>query len=76
MQLFYALAVTALLSISAAFAQATATASDTASPTTSVTPANGTPTLATCKKQAMDKRLTGTDKKQHIHDCRAGKAPS
>jgi hypothetical protein len=76
MKLFYALAATALLSTSAAFAQTTATAPDTASPTTSVTPANGTPTLATCRKQAMDKKLTGTDKKQYVHDCRAGKAPS
>jgi hypothetical protein len=76
MKLFYAIAVTALLSASAAFAQTTATAPDTASPTTSVTPGNGTPTLATCRKQASDKKLTGSDRKQYVHDCRAGKAPS
>jgi hypothetical protein len=78
-KLFCALALTALLSSSAAFAQTTATAPDKASPaspTTAQTPANGTPTLATCKKQAKDKNLTGADKKQYVHDCRAGKAPS
>jgi len=76
MKLFSALAVTALLSTAAAFAQTTATAPANASPTTTVTPANGTPTLAACKKQATDKKLTGADKKQYVKDCRAGKAAS
>lgn len=79
MKLFCALAVSALLSTTAAFAQTTATAPENASPaqpTTTQMPANGTPTLATCRKQAKDKNLTGADKKQFVHDCRAGKAPS
>jgi psiF repeat len=79
MKLFYALAVTALLSSSVAFAQTTATAPDNAAPaapTAAPTPANGTPSRATCRKQAKDKNLTGADKKQYVHDCLAGKAPS
>jgi hypothetical protein len=75
MKLFCALGLSALLS-SAAFAQTTAAAPDNASPTTAQTPANGAPTLATCKKQAKDKNLSGAEKKQYVHDCRAGKAPS
>jgi hypothetical protein len=76
MKLFIALAVTALLGTSAAFAQTTATAPTNASPTTSVTPANGTPTHAACKKQATDKQLTGADRKQFMKDCKAGKSSS
>jgi len=76
MKLFTALAVTALLSTSAAFAQTTATAPTNASPTTAVTPANGTPTHAACKKQATDKQLTGADRKQFMKDCKAGKSTS
>ena len=76
MKLFTALAVTALLSTSAAFAQTTATAPTNASPTTAVTPANGTPTHAACKKQAMDKNVAAADKKQFMKDCKAGKSTS
>jgi hypothetical protein len=76
MKLFAALAITALLSTSAAFAQTTATAPANAAPTTAVTPANGTPTHAACKKQATDKQLTGADRKQFMKDCKAGKATS
>jgi hypothetical protein len=76
MKLLSALALTALLSTSVAFAQTTATAPANASPTTSVTPATGKPTLAACKKQAADKNLTGADKTQFVKDCRSGKAPS
>jgi psiF repeat len=79
MKLFYALALTALLSSSVAFAQTTATAPDNASPASPAAaqpPANGTPSRPTCRKQAKDKNLTGADKKQYVHDCLAGKAPS
>jgi hypothetical protein len=81
MKVFYALAVTALLSSSVAFAQTTATAPDNAAPapttpTAAPTPADATPSRPTCRKQAKDKNLTGADKKQYVHDCLAGKAPS
>jgi hypothetical protein len=73
MKLISALALSALLSTTAAFAQTTATAPANASPTTSVTPANGKPTAASCKKMAADKKLTGADKTQFMQDCKAGK---
>jgi hypothetical protein len=76
MKLFTALAVTALLSTSAAFAQTTATAPANAAPTTAVTPANGTPTAAACKKQATDKKVAAADRKQFLKDCKAGKSTS
>jgi psiF repeat len=73
MKLISALALSALLSTTAAFAQTTASAPANASPTTSVTPANGKPTVASCKKLAADKKLTGADKTQFMKDCQAGK---
>lgn len=79
MKLFCALAVSALLSSTAIFAQTTATAPENASPASPAAaqaPASAAPTAATCRKQAKDKNLTGADKKQYMHDCRAGKAPS
>lgn len=74
MKLISALALSALLSTTAAFAQTTASAPANASPTTSVTPANGKPTAASCRKMAADKNLTGADKTQFMKDCKAGKA--
>jgi hypothetical protein len=76
MKLFTALAVTALLGSSAAFAQTTATAPTNAAPTTSMTPANGMPTTAACKKQAQEKKIAAADKKQFMKDCKAGKSTS
>jgi hypothetical protein len=76
MKLFSALALTALLGTTAAFAQTTATAPANASPTASVNPATGKPTAAACRKQAADKNLTGADKTQFMKDCKAGKATS
>jgi|HubBroStandDraft_1064217.scaffolds.fasta_scaffold318560_2 hypothetical protein len=81
MNLYSALALTALLSSTAAFAQTTATAPTNAaptnsSPTTSVNPATGNPTAAACRQQATDKNLTGADRKQFMKDCKAGKATS
>jgi hypothetical protein len=76
MKLFSALALTALLTTTAAFAQTTATAPANASPTTSVNPATAKPTTAACNKQATGKNLSGADKTQFVKDCKAGKTTS
>jgi hypothetical protein len=74
MKIFSALALTALLSSTAAFAQTTATAPANATPSTSASTGAAKPTTADCKKQAADKNLTGADKHQFVKDCKAGKA--
>lgn len=73
MKLFSALALTALLSTTAVFAQTTATTPTNAPPTPSMKLADGKPTLASCKKMAAGKKLTGADKTEYIKDCRSGK---
>jgi hypothetical protein len=73
MKLFSALALTALLSTTAVFAQTTSTTPTNALPTTSMKLADGKPTLASCKKMAADKKLPGADKTEYIKDCRSGK---
>jgi hypothetical protein len=88
MKLLPALAITALLGASTAFAQSSTANSQgngQATPPTNSTAPSGSASndssaassakalSVSCHKQAKEKNLTGADRKQFIKDCKAGK---
>jgi len=80
MKMFSALALTALLGTSAAFAANTGststsgtTSSSTAAPASTTTSTKGMSSKA-CNKHADEKKLTGEARTSFVKDCRAGKA--
>ncbi len=84
MKLLSALALTALLGTTAAFAQNTATTSPGATGSSTTTESSTTTTTSSthsshhamkekCKKEAKEKGLSGSEKKQFMKDCEAGK---
>jgi len=78
MKLISALALTALLGSSAAFATTTAATTATtpaaapAAATPAAAPAKGLSSKA-CNKKADEKKLTGEARTSFVKDCRAGK---
>ena len=80
MKMFSALALTALLGTSAAFAANTAGSTSTGGTTSTSTAAPASTTASkgmsskACNKQADEKKLTGEARTSFVKDCRAGKA--
>jgi hypothetical protein len=76
MKLFSALALTAVLGTSLAFADNPPASTATPPAKTSSTASTSTSTKPSCSKQATAKKLTGADRTQFIKDCKAGKTSS
>ena len=73
MKLLSALALTAVLGTTLAFADNAPTSTASSASKAPATASASTPSKPSCSKQATAKKLTGADRTHFMKDCKAGK---